>query len=157
MTVRPKAVPSQPLVQQAAALPWRQGAVLEILLITSLDTGRWVLPKGRVEERESPHGAARREAMEEAGLEGDVGTQMLGTYMYEKRQPDGQRRPCCVTVFPMKVTAQREHWPERDRRKTKWLSIQEAANAVQEEDLRKLILAFDPRWKRVVPRAACRF
>jgi len=137
------------MVQQAAVLPWRQGAVLEVLLITSLDTGRWVLPKGGVEDRESLHSAARREALEEAGLEGNVGTRMLGTYLYEKHLPNGERRCYCVTVFPMKVTAQRDQWPEQDRRKTKWLSIQDAANAVREEELRKLILAFDPRWKRV--------
>jgi len=129
-------------------LPWRQGEDIEILLITSLDTGRWVLPKGGVEDRESPISAARREAMEEAGLSGRIGTQVLGSYSYEKRLKTGGTHLCRVTVFAMEVIAQHESWPERGRRQTRWLSVREAAAAVHEEELRALILAFDPRWKR---------
>jgi uncharacterized protein len=108
----------QAIVQQAAVLPWRKGATTEVMLITSLGTGRWVLPKG--------------------GIEG-------GSYRYEKLSSDGSIQLCHVTVFAMKVTVQRAIWPEQNRRTTKWHSLQEAAAAVHEDDLRRLILAFDPR------------
>jgi 8-oxo-dGTP pyrophosphatase MutT (NUDIX family) len=57
---------------QYAALPWRLGERVEILLVTSRDTHRWVIPKGWPMKGRSPRGAAAVEASEEAGLLGKI-------------------------------------------------------------------------------------
>src|SRR5689334_18106679 len=70
---------------QVAALPWRKSADhVEIMLITSRDTGRWVLPKGWPEEAEALSDAAAREAKEEAGISGAIARIEAGRYFYSK-------------------------------------------------------------------------
>ena len=64
----------RPERHQVAALCWRmgQGGAVEILLVTSRDTGRWVIPKGWPMDGKSASAAAAREAWEEAGVKGTV-------------------------------------------------------------------------------------
>src|SRR5690606_39973493 len=89
---------------QAAALPWRVGERgVEVMLVTSRGTGRWVLPKGWPENDEPLSEAAAREAAEEAGLTGAVAGRELGRFYYGKELPSGMRMRCEVRVFPMKV------------------------------------------------------
>ena len=144
MNVPKKADQAQTTVFQAAVLPWRDSTALEIMLITSLDTRRWVLPKGGLMPNESPRSEAEREALEEAGLEGLVADHELGSYFYHKRSLIGVPQLCSVAVFPMKVLSQRKNWPEKKHRATKWFSIAEAAAVVHEKQLRDLLLTFGP-------------
>jgi 8-oxo-dGTP pyrophosphatase MutT (NUDIX family) len=59
--------------QQVAALCWRAHAKgVEILLVTSLNSKRWILPKGWAEPDLSLPESAAREAFEEAGVTGQV-------------------------------------------------------------------------------------
>ncbi len=74
---------------QYAALPYRVRDGLELLLITSRETGRWVIPKGWPMKGKTAHAAAAREALEEAGLKGKIGKQSLGDYSYGKRLSNG--------------------------------------------------------------------
>jgi 8-oxo-dGTP pyrophosphatase MutT (NUDIX family) len=134
---------AMPCRVQVAALPWRrtdQG--VEVMLITSRDTGRWVIPKGWPEGQEDLYEAAAREAAEEAGLSGSVSRFEIGRYYYGKRQPSGMEARCEVLVFPMKIDQVAEKWPERKKRKRKWFSPQAAAAMVREPDLGELISAF---------------
>jgi 8-oxo-dGTP pyrophosphatase MutT (NUDIX family) len=78
---------------QYGALPFRRTPDLEILLVTSRDTGRWVIPKGWPMKSKSRRAAAAIEALEEAGVEGEVGRQPLGAYIYDKVLPSGARMP----------------------------------------------------------------
>jgi 8-oxo-dGTP pyrophosphatase MutT (NUDIX family) len=60
---------------QIAVLPYRVtspavDAPVQILLITSRGTGRWVIPKGRPIGKLPPHASAAVEAEEEAGVLG---------------------------------------------------------------------------------------
>src|SRR5215217_8319560 len=82
--------------QQVAALPLRQDEAgrVRVLLVTSRDTGRWVLPKGWPMKGRKPHRAAEREAFEEAGLVGRVRKRALGSYAYEKRLRTGDAVLC---------------------------------------------------------------
>ena len=57
---------------QFAVLPWRRVERIEIMLVSSRETGRWVLPKGWPMKGIKPHNSAAREALEEAGILGKV-------------------------------------------------------------------------------------
>ncbi|MET3355953.1 UNVERIFIED_ORG: 8-oxo-dGTP pyrophosphatase MutT (NUDIX family) [Xanthobacter viscosus] len=128
---------------QYAALPYRvrRDGEVQIRLITSRETRRWVIPKGWPMKGLSPPKAAAREAYEEAGLVGVISREPLGMYTYEKRL--GTRSVLCdVLVFPFKVKRLLQKWPERFQRYGFWFSIDSAAAAVQEEDLSELIRSF---------------
>lgn len=67
---------------QYAALPYRvqRKDELYMLLVTSRDTGRWVIPKGWPIKNRKPHRAATLEAFEEAGVIGMAEKRPIGTY-----------------------------------------------------------------------------
>lgn len=129
---------------QAAALPWRlRDGKIEVLLITSRQTGRWIVPKGWIEPGEPPHEAALREAREEAGIDGDIDPEPLGSYVYMKHLPSGLIRRCEVTIYPLRVTAERDDWPEQELRHRSWLSPADAARRIQDAPLAELVAAFE--------------
>ena len=135
--------PARRLVQYAC-VPYRiaPDGQVEIALITSRETKRWVIPKGWPMEGKKPHAAAAREALEEAGLVGDVGRRALGTFSYDKRLRSGLTVRCDVEVFPLAVTGQRKRWREQGQRVLRWLSPAEAADAVVEPELKEILLRF---------------
>lgn len=127
---------------QYGALPYRERDGLELLLITSRGTGRWVLPKGWPMKGKAAHAAAAQEALEEAGLKGKVGRRPLGAYSYDKQLTNGALLACRVEVYPMAVERQLKRWREQAQRTAKWFKASEAADAVQEPELASLIEAF---------------
>ena len=129
--------------RQVAALPWRVGANgLEILMITSRETRRWVIPKGgRMAGKTDPQAAAV-EAMEEAGVQGEIDPNAIGMFRYAKRLKNGDDRLCVVAVFPLKVLIQLGSWPEMAERERRWMRIEDAAASVMEPDLADLIRVF---------------
>ena len=125
---------------QYGALPFRFAeGNLEILLATSRETRRWIIPKGWPMKGKSPHRTAEREAFEEAGLVGKIQHRSIGSYRYEKKMKDGAFVECQVDVFAMKVSAQRRRWPEYEQRDTRWFTAPEAAASVEEPELATLI------------------
>lgn len=120
----------------------RSGAP-QILLITSRETHRWVLPKGWPMPGMSPVEAAQREAWEEAGAKGRISSQCLGIYSYFKVMDRGGL-PCVVALFPMKVTRLAKDFPERDERRRKWFPAKKAATKVDEPELSEILGEFDP-------------
>ena len=93
--------------RQVAALPWRRGSDgLEILLVTSRETRRWVTPKGGRTAGKTDAEAAAQEALEEAGIEGVTGETPLGTFRYLKVLKRRAPRWCVVTVYGLEVTAE---------------------------------------------------
>lgn len=130
---------------QFAALPWRmEGGKVEILLVTSRGTGRWIIPKGWPMHNATPAGAAATEAYEEAGVLGTPSHLAIGFYSYRKEY-DGDDMPIVVAVFPVRVKRLLESWPERHERKRKWVSRKKAAQMLMEPELGQIIRAFDPR------------
>lgn len=124
-------------------MPWRDtGHGVEIMLITSRDTGRWVLPKGWPEAKEPLCEAAAREAGEEAGLRGTVSHHEAGRYFYAKALATGEEVPCEVLVFPLRVEKVADRWKEKRSRIRKWVSPAEAARMVNEPDLGQIIAYF---------------
>ena len=126
---------------QVAALCWRHAPAPEVLLVTTLRTRRWILPKGWPLEGRSLAEAAATEAHEEAGVRGEIWPTPLGEYHYLKEK-GGVGHPCRVQVFPMLVTASDGDWLEKEARKRLWLPFDQAARRVAEPELRRLILQF---------------
>ncbi|MEG5064377.1 NUDIX hydrolase [Microcoleus sp. B3-A4] len=124
------------LVDQSGVIPYRiQDGEIEVMLITSSASKRWVIPKGLIEPDMTSQDSAAKEAWEEAGLLGKVFPDLLGTYEYQK-----SGYTCQVEVFLMQVEAVLEIWPEASKRKRQWVSIPKAIKRVNEPEL-KLILA----------------
>lgn len=86
--------------------------------------------------------AAAVEAMEEAGVQGEIEQTAVGTFRYTKRLKNGDARMCIVSVFPLKVLIQLGAWPEAAERERRWMSVEDAAASVMEPDLADLIRAF---------------
>lgn len=127
---------------QYAALPYCLSIErrLEILLITSRRTRRWIIPKGWPIEGMSPSECAAHEALEEAGISGEIQTEPVGYYHYFKQLKNGVTVPLKVDVFPLRVTLRRKEWAEKDERTLRWCSVNEAASLVSEPELPELIL-----------------
>lgn len=132
---------------QCGALCWRMHhGQVQVLLITSRETGRWVIPKGWPIGAAPDAASAAAEAWEEAGVEGSVCETPLGFYSYDKALKPGVFRPCIVTVFALRVGRLRARFPERRERRRKWFDAARAARKVAEPELRTLLatVAADP-------------
>ena len=112
------------------------------MLVTSRETRRWVIPKGNQPSGMPPHAAAGQEAEEEAGVTGPVCPTPLGSYRYRKRRGSGASLMADVDVFPLAVTRELDAWKEQAQRERRWFTLAEAAQAVDEPDLRALIRSF---------------
>jgi 8-oxo-dGTP pyrophosphatase MutT (NUDIX family) len=130
--------------RQVAALPWRRTeAGIEIMLITSRETRRWVTPKGGRMVGKTDAEAAAQEALEEAGIEGVTAHDPLGTFRYLKILKRRAPRWCVVAVYALEVQVQHDDWQERAERERVWVSRDEAVSRVDEPDLKALIAAFE--------------
>ena len=129
------------LCHQVAALPWRREAdgSIAVLLITSRANGKWMLPKGWPMKGLTDAASARQEALEEAGVEGDVSTQALGSYRYSKLFGNGASVPGQALIFPLAVTRERKDWKEKGQRQRRWMSPEEAAQRAHEPDLARFL------------------
>jgi 8-oxo-dGTP pyrophosphatase MutT (NUDIX family) len=139
---------------QYAALPWRSGKKLEVMLVSSRETRRWVIPKGWPMKARKPHATAAIEALQEAGLLGKIEKTTIGAYHYHKRLKNGAVLLCRVDVFPLRVTRQRKSWPEKRQRITKWFPHTEAALLVHEPELARLIVGFEKLVTKGVKKAS---
>ena len=126
-------------VVQAAALCLRDTARgPEVLMITSLRTRRWILPKGWPMADRCLAESARQEAWEEAGVIGRLHPLSIGYYQYRKQRARGLVT-CRVEVFRIDVETLARAYPERGRRRRRWMTPDAAAGAVLEPDLQGLL------------------
>ncbi|MGZ2482271.1 8-oxo-dGTP pyrophosphatase MutT (NUDIX family) [Rhizobium pisi] len=135
----------RPPRQQYGAICYRvkkKSGDVEVLLLTSRDTGRWVIPKGWPMNGKCAHEVAAQEALEEAGVRGTVETETLGAYTYPKMLRDGVQVICKVQVYALEVTDMAKNFKEKGERTIEWVSFDEAAGRVHEPELRRLFLAF---------------
>ena len=117
---------------------------IQVLLITSRRTQRWILPKGWPENGMTPGESAANEAMEEAGVSGAINERPLGVYYYEKTVENGENYPCIVTIYALKVKKKWVDYQEKSERRRKWFSQKGAAKRVLEPGLALLIKSFNP-------------
>jgi 8-oxo-dGTP pyrophosphatase MutT (NUDIX family) len=131
---------------QFAALCYRWNGAhdgIEILLITSRDTGRWVIPKGWPMEGKLAHQAAAQEALEEVGVIGVADEKSAGNFLYLKTLDAGVKVPCKVQVHALEVSDFVSEFKEKGQRRKKWFTCKDAAERVQEPGLKELILSFE--------------
>jgi len=131
---------------QYAALPFRiESGNLQVLLISSRETRRWVIPKGWPVRGLRAREVAAREAFEEAGVVGRmVGKRSVGSYHYGKRLPRNRDRLCRVKVFLLLFDHQLDAWPEKEQRECQWVTPRRAALMVDEGDLAEIIRSAFP-------------
>ena len=139
-------MPGEGQLQQYGVIAYRRDNLdrLSILLITSRESRRWVVPRGNVMMSLSPAKAAAQEAWEEAGVIGLVSHQPVGSYDYLKRRKDGSEVMASVELYPLRVAEQKAEWPEKGQRETRWFDQAEAAAVVEEPGLSILISGFAP-------------
>jgi len=130
---------------QFAALCYRKkDGKLQVCLVTSRKSGRWILPKGWPMHGATPAEAAAIEAWEEAGITGKPIERCLGVFSAVK--PLGpEQAPVVVMVYPVKITKEHEKWPEQKQRRRKWMNPKKAAKRLTEPELRRIVADFDPR------------
>lgn len=132
------------ILKQVGALPVRRSknGALEVLLVTSRDTGRWIIPKGWPSNRLKDSAAAAREARQEGGVTGKISSLPIGVYRYRKIERDGART-VDVQVFLLKVKSEKKRWSEQEQRHRAWFDVQSASRRVREPRLRRLILELE--------------
>jgi 8-oxo-dGTP pyrophosphatase MutT (NUDIX family) len=125
---------------QVAALPLIFGAEgrVDVWLVTSRGSGRWIIPKGNPINRVAPHEAAEQEAFEEAGLIGKVDERPIGQFEFMRRR-DGSDMICAVDVYLLKVERQMKKWPEMGQRSVLRCDLKTAVSLVEPAGLSSLI------------------
>jgi 8-oxo-dGTP pyrophosphatase MutT (NUDIX family) len=135
----------RPPVMQLAAICYRTTDTgVEVLLITSLGTGQWLIPKGWPKKNQSSNQTALEEAFEEAGVIGDISEEPMGEYRYQKTNKVGVPLNCVASVYEVAVTGMAENFPEAGRRQHVWLAPELAAKKVSHTDLARLLAQFEP-------------
>ena len=120
---------------QSGVLPYRRkDDKIEVLLITSIRKKKWIIPKGYVEFNLSHFESAKKEAFEEAGVYGENETIELGSFKVNKAIGI-----CLIQVFSMEVNKILDDYPDKEKRKRKWFSIEEAAQSVAIPELKQII------------------
>ena len=140
------------IYEQYAAICYRRNRELgatEVLLVTSRESGRWVIPKGWPIKGKKPYEVAAIEAFEEAGVRGKIKKKPFGYFTYLKQLADGNRVPCIVQLHLLEVEKSCENFPERGQRRNEWLSFTEAAGRVREPELKGLLLAAERKLRRL--------
>ncbi len=133
--------------KQVAALPVRLDGAgrIRVLLITSRETCRLIVPKGWPMKGHKDHRAAAIEAQEEAGVIGKVHKKPIGSYLYWKRRAD-HFDLCRVRVFVLEVERQLPAWREKGQRQSAWLLLDDACDLVDDAGLVTLLRRLPEIW-----------
>ena len=135
------------LRKQVAALPVRHDSAgrTQVLLITSRETKRFIVPKGWPMKGRKDYRAAAIEAQQEAGVIGRVAKKPIGSYVYWKRRLD-HFDLCRVKVYLLEVERQLPAWRERDERLGAWLRPDDAADLVDDAGLVTILRRLSEVW-----------
>ncbi len=124
-------------LRQAGALPYALvDGRMAFLLVSSRRSGKWIFPKGAIEPGFSPWDSAANEALEEAGVSGNIEQVPVGSY----RASIGNDGVTLVDVdlYPLLVTEQHEHWREDNQRMRHWVTLSEAKRLLADRSLARL-------------------
>ncbi len=142
-------MPKPKVRKQVAALPVRLDASgqTRVLLITSRETNRLIVPKGWPMKGRKDHRAAAIEAQEEAGVIGRVHKKSIGSYTYWKRRAD-HFDLCRVKVFILEVQRQLPAWREKGQRQSAWMLVEDASELVDDTGLVPILQRLSEVWPR---------
>lgn len=113
----------------------------EVLLVTSRDTGRWIVPKGWPIKGLDGAETALQEAWEEAGVKSaQVRKDPVGRFSYDKLLDQGMPQPVETNVYRLDVSELADEYPEMHQRQRLWVKAEEASRLVREPELKALIL-----------------
>jgi 8-oxo-dGTP pyrophosphatase MutT (NUDIX family) len=132
-------------IQQAGAVVVRPGkGEPRILLVTARrNPSNWIFPKGHIEDGETRKDAALREALEEAGIDGDAAV------------------PAGSTLFDFGDNHYRVHYyivttdnlgKEREGRRLRWCRYKQALRRLTYDETRELLRRAWPRIQSAVAR-----
>jgi 8-oxo-dGTP pyrophosphatase MutT (NUDIX family) len=121
--------------KQSGVIPYRvRNGRVEILLITTRDRQRWVIPKGGIVSGMTPPASAAKEAWEEAGVIGQVDGTQLGTYKYRKR---GKIYRVKMYLLPVEIVS--SYYPEASIRYRRWLDAKQAMKLIKQTSLKRIL------------------
>ena len=118
---------------------------LKVLLVTSLTTKKWIIPKGWIDIKLGSSTSASVEAWEEAGILGICDKKKFGDFKHTKILKDGYPLECIVDVFLMKTITQKADFPEKNIRTLKWIDPKDAASFIRNKSLIQLLKNFDAK------------
>ncbi len=129
---------------QSGVVPYRRKGKkkIEILLITTVNRGKWIIPKGYVEFNLTPFESAKKEAFEEAGVMGSNETFELGNFVVQK-----SFGKCFIKIYSMEVIREYEEYPDKARRKRKWMDLIIASEKVKIPEISEMILSLQKKLK----------
>lgn len=122
------------IFNQSAVIPFKiEKSGIKVLLIKSRK-GKWIIPKGIIENKLTPQESALKEAIEEAGVDGEVLTELIGEYKYSK-----WGGTCNVKVYLMRVDKELKSWEEDYFRIRKWFNLEKAVKKISKGELSEII------------------
>ncbi len=135
---------TEPELKQSCVIPYRMtNGNIELLLITSINKQRWIFPKGYIDFNLTAFESAKKEAYEEAGVIGENETVELGAFELKKKNRQSQ-----IRIFSMEVTKELKDYPEKNLRKRKWFTVNEALEIIENEDIKGFIHKLENSVKR---------
>ena len=121
-----------PMLTHAGGVVFRGDADRRVLLVRAKPAPHdWVLPKGHIERGETAETTARREVIEEAGVDAEP-LRYAGTVEFVTPAGKHVRAAFFLMRFVRNV-------PQHERREIRWTTIDEAKRLVQFDDTRALI------------------
>ncbi|EEF49535.1 nudix hydrolase 16, mitochondrial [Ricinus communis] len=124
--------------------------LVEVLMINSTSGPGLLFPKGGWENDETVEEAAVREAIEEAGVRGNL-MDFIGDYHFKSKTLQDECCPeglCKASMFALYVKEELESWPEQSTRKRSWLTIPEAVENCRHKWMEEALKQFS-KWLAV--------
>ena len=133
-------------------IPYRfKNDVLQFLLITPkardskpAKESLWIVPKGTIKADIRPAESARIEALEEAGVLGEILPRIKGFYRFEPKNSAVQE----IDTYFMKVTYTMKDWEEKNQRKRKWVAIENLREYIDDPELAEIIEGNESKLRR---------
>jgi 8-oxo-dGTP pyrophosphatase MutT (NUDIX family) len=132
-----------PLIRKSAVIPYRfKNDLLQFLLITPKakdgvppKKNQWMIPKGAIKANIRPSESARIEALEEAGVLGELHPRIKGLYRYQPKSGVAQE----IHTYFMKVTYTMKDWEEKNQRRRMWVAFENIREYLNEPGLIEII------------------